>query len=263
MLQHARHERLKELFLDGGADFEASERARQGVLSTFADDFAKYSRRVPVENVRKVFESVPRQLGEKFTWAKVDREVRSAGLAAALDLLCKARVASKVRRTSGSGLPFGADADEKNFKALFLDVGLASLACDLRSRDLVGAEDLLLGNRGAVSEQFGETYRVKKEPFFGWVIYDLHHGTWRRFYAFTEEPQLNLDYVMPSFWCEHAPESPFTSAPMLAIKTEDGRITVDGDLFRIFKGDDVTERTLADEDDRRAVYQKYFGLDVT
>ncbi len=115
---------------------------------------------------------------------------------------------------------------------------------------------------GAVSEQYGETYRVKKEPFFGWVIYDLHHGAWRRFYAFTEEPQLNLDYVMPSFWCEHAPESPFTSAPMLAIKTEDGRITVDGDLFRIFKGDDVTERTLADEDDRRAVYQKYFGLDV-
>ena len=61
---------------------------------------------------------------------------------------------SKVRRTSGAGLPFGAEADEKNFKALFLDVGLASLACDLRSRDLVGSGDLLLGNRGAVSEQF-------------------------------------------------------------------------------------------------------------
>ena len=83
-------------FLDGGADFEASERARQGVLSTFADDFAKYSRRVPVENVRKVFESVPRQLGEKFTWAKVDREVRSAGLAAALDLLDKRMVTDQL-----------------------------------------------------------------------------------------------------------------------------------------------------------------------
>ena len=66
-------------FLDGGADFEASERARQGILSTFADDFAKYSRRVPVENVRKVFESVPRQLGEKFTWAKVQGPRRVQG----------------------------------------------------------------------------------------------------------------------------------------------------------------------------------------
>ena len=116
---------------------------------------------------------------------------------------------------------------------------------------------------GAVSEQYGETYRVSREPFFGWVIYDLHHGAWRRFYGFTEEPQLNLDYVMPSFWCEHAPQSPFTSIPILSLKTEDGRYTVDGDVFRIFKGDEVTERILRDEDDRRAVYREYFGLDVT
>ena len=141
-------------FLDGGADFEAAERARQGILSTFADDFAKYARRVPVENLRKVFESVPRQLGEKFTWAKVDRDVRAAALASAFDLLRKARVAAKVPRATGNGLPFGAEADERSFKALFLDVGLASLACGLRARDLVGSEDLLLDNCGAVSEQF-------------------------------------------------------------------------------------------------------------
>ena len=142
-------------FLGGTPDFEAAERARQGILSTFADDFAKYARRVPVENIRKVFASVPRQLGEKFTWAKVDRDVRSAGLAAAFDLLCKARVAAKSPRATGNGLPFGAGADEKNFKALFLDVGLASLACGLRSRDLVGsADDLLLDNRGPIAEQF-------------------------------------------------------------------------------------------------------------
>ena len=115
---------------------------------------------------------------------------------------------------------------------------------------------------GAVSEQFGEVYRVAKEPFFGWVISDLWHGDWRRFYGFTEEEQLNIDYVMPSFWCEHAPESPFTSAPMLSIKTEDGRITVDGDVFRIFRGEEVEEKAIADEAERRTVYRQYFGLDV-
>ena len=120
-----------EAYRAGGGDFEASERARQGILETFADDFAKYAGRVPVGNIRKVFESVPRQLGEKFTWAKVDREVRSAGLAEAFGMLCKARVAAKVRRTTGNGLPLGADAEERNFKAVFLDTGLASLACGL------------------------------------------------------------------------------------------------------------------------------------
>ena len=115
---------------------------------------------------------------------------------------------------------------------------------------------------GAESRQYGEIYRVTKEPFFGWVISDLHRGEWRRFYSFTEEVQLNLDYVMPSFWCEHAPESPFRSAPILSVKTPEGRVTVDGDVFRIFRGEDVEERTLRDDADRAEVYRKYFGLDA-
>ena len=141
-------------YCGGGGDFEASERVRQGILETFADDFAKYAKRVPVGNIRKVFESVPRQLGEKFTWAKVDRDVRSSGLAEAFGMLCKARVAAKVRRTTGNGVPLGADADERNFKAVFLDTGLASLACGVRYRDVMGGADLLPGHRGAIAEQF-------------------------------------------------------------------------------------------------------------
>ena len=114
---------------------------------------------------------------------------------------------------------------------------------------------------GAESAQYSEVYRVRREPFFGWIIEDRHRGAWRRFYSFTEEEQLNIDYVMPSFWCEHAPESPFTRAPILSIKTESGRITVDGDVFRIFRGEDVEERTIPDDAARRDIYRTYFGLD--
>lgn len=112
---------------------------------------------------------------------------------------------------------------------------------------------------GYESEQYGERYKVEKQPFFGWVISDLHKGEWRRFYSFTEEVQLNIDYVMPSFWCEHAPESPFTSAEMFSIKTDTGRITLDGGKFRIFDGEDVTERVLTEEE-KKDIYVQYFGL---
>lgn len=114
----------------------------------------------------------------------------------------------------------------------------------------------------AVSEQFGEVYRVTKESFFGWVISDLVHGQWRRFYSFTQEEQLNIDYVMPSFWCEHSPDSPFRKAPILSLKTMDGRVTVDGDLFRVFRGEDVTEKRIENEAERTLIYEKYFGLTV-
>lgn len=112
---------------------------------------------------------------------------------------------------------------------------------------------------GAVSEQFGETYKVTKDEFFGWVISDLHHGEWRRFYGFTEEIQLNKDYVMPSFWCENSPESPFTSCEMFSIKTEQGRITLDSNILHIFEGDKCTEKYL-DENEVEKAY-KYFGLE--
>ena len=55
---------------------------------------------------------------------------------------------------------------------------------------------------GHTSEQFGEIYRVEYDPeFFGWIVSDFHKGEWRRFYSFTNEKQLNIDYIMPSFWC--------------------------------------------------------------
>lgn len=117
----------------------------------------------------------------------------------------------------------------------------------------------LLMEENSRSEQYGETYLVTREPFFGWMISDFHKGEWRRFYSFTEEEQLNIDYIMPSFWCEHAAESPFTSAEMFSVKTDDGRITLDSNIFHIFTGDTVTEKFLT-EDEVRDVYGRYFGL---
>ena len=119
----------------------------------------------------------------------------------------------------------------------------------------------LLMEEGSVSEQFGETYKVTKEPFLGWVISDLHHGEWRKFYSFTEEEQLNIDYIMPSFWCEHSPESPFNKDEMFAIKTDTGRITLDGSTLKIFDGENVTVREVA-PCEKAEVYRTYFGLEA-
>jgi len=113
---------------------------------------------------------------------------------------------------------------------------------------------------GYCSEQYGETYRVEHDDeFLGWVISDFHRGQWRRFYSFTEEKQLNIDYIMPSYWCEHAPESPFRGAEMFSIKNDTGRITLDGNILHIFDRETVTERYLDEEEVKRA-YADYFGL---
>jgi uncharacterized protein len=123
------------------------------LLATVRDDFAKYADRVHHRRLAAVLDSVPNQLGRKFTYAHVDREERSAPLRQALELLTLARVCHRVISTPGHGLPLGAGADAKTAKVIHLDVGLASSALRLDLAALERAIDLDLVNEGAIAEQ--------------------------------------------------------------------------------------------------------------
>ena len=123
------------------------------LLATVRDDFAKYADRVHHRRLAAVLDSVPNQLGQKFTYAKVDRDERAASLRQALDLLTLARVCHRVVSTQGKGLPLGAGADAKTMKVIHLDVGLASSALRLDLATLERADDLDLVNEGAIAEQ--------------------------------------------------------------------------------------------------------------
>jgi predicted AAA+ superfamily ATPase len=158
------------------------------LLATLRDDFAKYADRVHHHRLRSVFASVPRQLGRKFGYAAVDRSERAAALERAVELLCLARVCRRVRATPAIGVPVGADADDRFFKLLFLDVGLVSTALGLDLVDLE-AGDLTLANEGALAEQVvGQLlslgFAADREP-------ELHY--WRRGERGSEA---EVDYVI-------------------------------------------------------------------
>ena len=112
---------------------------------------------------------------------------------------------------------------------------------------------------GLEQPQFGECYRLDKDPFLGWVLMDLHHGQWRQFYSFTEEPQLMVDYIAPTFYCEKHPDSPFIHQEMFSMKTAHGRYTLDGHLYKEFVDGQVTAKELSDAE-MPAAYRK-FGLE--
>lgn len=110
-------------------------------------------------------------------------------------------------------------------------------------------------------------YRLRKREFYGWVIEDtplmedttVGEAVFRPFYSFTEEPQLPIDYEMPSFWCEKHPDSPFTKVPMLAIKTETGRVAIDGNQLSLYENGTVTRRSF-EEAEYPALLARYFGI---
>jgi N-hydroxyarylamine O-acetyltransferase len=113
-----------------------------------------------------------------------------------------------------------------------------------------------------VQEQFGETYKITREPFLGWVVNDLYKGEWRRFYSFTEEEQLDIDFVMPSFYCEKSPDSIFNKSMMLSIKTEQGRKTIDGNTFRIFTPIGVHEEVIAAPGQLIGLLDRHFNIEI-
>ena len=112
---------------------------------------------------------------------------------------------------------------------------------------------------GLVQKQYGETYRLRKDGFLGWVLEDFHKGVWADFYSFTEEPQLVEDYVALNFYCEKHPDSPFNKDEMFALKTADGRITLDGHVYKEIHGDQVMVKELSDDEMLWAYAQ--FGLE--
>lgn len=129
--------------------------------------------------------------------------------------------------------------------------------CDVGIGQRCQREPIAL-TEGKEQTQFGETYRLEKEPFLGWVLWDLHNGVWNRFYSFTEEPQLNVDFDAPNFYCEKHPASPFNTVEMFALKTATGRITLDGNIYKEFVGEKPEVLTLT-KDQLPWAYEK-FGL---
>jgi len=113
---------------------------------------------------------------------------------------------------------------------------------------------------GLRQEQFGETYMFERDPFYGWLLSDFHKGEWIRFFGFTEEVQLDIDYVMPSFWCEKHPDSIFHKSNIVSLKTDTGRKTIAGMLHRIFDGDSVTETEIKDEAELEVILGEVFGI---
>lgn len=111
---------------------------------------------------------------------------------------------------------------------------------------------------GVEQPQFDECYRFEKDDFLGWVLMDLHKGEWRRFYSFTEEPQLTQDYDALCLYCEKSPKSPFIHSEMFSLKTPAGRITLDGNVYKEFADGEVRVKELSAAE-MPAAYAK-FGL---
>ena len=135
-------------------NFTAVEREHESILQTYQDDFSKYRQRIHSERLRKVFRKLPSLIGGKLKYVNLDPNEKSRNLADCLHLLELARIFYPVRHSAGNGVPLGAEVKERDFKPLFLDIGLVATGLGLNLADFHRKEELLMINNGAMAEQF-------------------------------------------------------------------------------------------------------------
>jgi len=164
------------------------QRIQRSILDTYIDDFAKYSRISKHVHLRKVFNAVPSMVGQKFVYAQVDRYVKSRELKEALELLETAGIITRIRQTSGAGIPLTAGAHESIFKELFLDIGLLHAINGIYS-ETARENDFTAIFKGSVAEQFaGQELVACQSPYTRAELYYWGRGT--------KNSSAELDYLL-------------------------------------------------------------------
>lgn len=147
---------------------------QMALLNTYRNDFGKYAKHTQHKYLQLLFERSPGLIAQRFKYSKVDPGVQPRELRSALEKLEAAGLLHLIYATSASGIPLVTTINEKKFKLLFVDVGLAKRAFHL-DLTMIFERDVLLLNRGMLSEQFvgqeflAYTNRHEEGRLFFWV----------------------------------------------------------------------------------------------
>ena len=131
--------------------FEQSEIIKSTLLQTFEDDFPKYGKRIDKDFVRKVYQKIPLEIGQKVKYVRFSEEA-SCKVVNALEVLEYAKICDRIFHSASNGVPLAAERKPKDFKLYFLDVGLIASATGINILQL--NREIELMNKGKLSEQF-------------------------------------------------------------------------------------------------------------
>ena len=163
------HKRLMELlrtyFFVGGMPEAVDTYARtrrlkdvsnihNAIIDTYRDDFPKYIGSRNLGRIQHVFNFAARNIGKKVKYSQFSSNDKSATIKADIELLCMARVLSKVIHSHCNGLPLQAELEDKSYKLVFLDVGLMNAVSGLTWNTISTMADTQLINEGSIAEQF-------------------------------------------------------------------------------------------------------------
>lgn len=138
----------------GTGSLQESFGVQTEIIEAYRMDFSKYTPQVDRYCLDSVITSLARGVGQQTKYARLGEGYSNSTLKKAFDLLCLANVVRKVPSVNPEGLPLGATASSKIFKAIMADIGLMQKLSGMSTDMEYTKTDLLNVYRGAMAEQF-------------------------------------------------------------------------------------------------------------
>ncbi len=127
---------------------------QEQIIQTYQADFPKYNRRIDVQRISRVFQSLALVAGQKIIYSKLDSSSTSRDIRRIVELLIDARVVLSCIHSDGNCIPLLGESDLRVLKTYFLDIGLLNclLRLDFDSIDLEFENHF--NTKGVIAEQF-------------------------------------------------------------------------------------------------------------
>ena len=171
------------------------------------------------------------------------------------------RLGFKVKEHMARYLRYETETPMRKHRVLTVTVKDTNYLCDVGMGASIPLFPLPL-ILGKVNKQKDAHYKFEKEDFLGTVLYEWKNSRWRRIYSFTEEEQLNIDYIMPSFYCENHPQSYFRTMDMVHIFTDNGRKAIAKGELKIYSPKETEVIVPGSEEIYKKLLNIHFGISL-
>lgn len=140
-------------YVDTGSMQESFE-VQAEICETYRMDFAKYRPMANRDILDSAMTSISQSVGKQIKYSRLGDGFSNPTIKKAFNLLCMAKVITKIPSCDPSGLPLGASASEKIFKAMMVDIGLMRYLSGMPVDVEYQKDELLKVYQGAMAEQF-------------------------------------------------------------------------------------------------------------
>lgn len=217
---------------------------------------------IPYENL-DLIQGVPLSLAPEALFQKIITGHRGGycfELQGAFFYLLKS-LGYEVRQYAGRFMDEPGVIQMRRHRILVVSLGGRRYVCDIGVRSESSRIPLEL-TEGLEQSDGISRYRYQKDLFYGWVLMQKEQGKdWKPLLGFTEEEQIDADYVMPSFYCEKHPDSTFNKFMKISLFTPDSDLTLVGNTFKVYRHARVVQRrTLHTEEEAAGLLTDTFRI---